>query len=325
MVKINKNSIIRGFLLFFLIISAFYSLTIGVKDFNLIEFFMGKDHALEIAFISRIPRLLSILVTGASLSIAGIIMQTVTNNKFVSPSTTGIMEWAKFGIMTALVFFGDKAIILKMTVAFSFTLAGTYLFMKILNKIQFKNTVLIPLIGIMLGNVVNSITGFVSYRFDIIQNINSWLQGSFALVIKGRYELLYIGIPFLVAAYIYADRFTIAGMGETFSVNLGLNHEKIVFIGLVIVAVITSTIVVTIGSIPFIGLIVPNIVSMYKGDNMKKSLPDVALFGALFVLLCDILGRVIIFPYEVSISVVISVIGSVIFLFILFRRYKYAN
>ncbi len=325
MVKINKNSIIRGFLLFFLIISAFYSLTIGVKDFNLIEFFMGKDHALEIAFISRIPRLLSILVTGASLSIAGIIMQTVTNNKFVSPSTTGIMEWAKFGIMTALVFFGDKAIILKMTVAFSFTLAGTYLFMKILNKIQFKNTVLIPLIGIMLGNVVNSITGFVSYRFDIIQNINSWLQGSFALVIKGRYELLYIGIPFLVAAYIYADRFTIAGMGETFSVNLGLNHEKIVFIGLVIVAVITSTIVVTIGSIPFIGLIVPNIVTMYKGDNMKKSLPDVALFGALFVLLCDILGRVIIFPYEVSISVVISVIGSVIFLFILFRRYKYAN
>lgn len=128
-----------------------------------------------------------------------------------------------------------------------------------------------------------------------------------------------------MAAYIYADRFTIAGMGETFSVNLGLNHEKIVFIGLVIVAVITSTIVVTIGSIPFIGLIVPNIVTMYKGDNMKKSLPDVALFGALFVLLCDILGRVIIFPYEVSISVVISVIGSVIFLFILFRRYKYAN
>lgn len=291
----------------------------------MLEFLNGKTHAVELAILSRIPRLLSILVTGASLSIAGIIMQTITNNKFVSPSTIGIMDWAKFGIMIALILFGDKATILKMIIAFSFTLVGTMLFMNILSKIQFKNSVLIPLVGIMLGNVVNSITGFVSYRFDIIQNINSWLQGSFSLVIKGRYELLYIGMPFLVIAYIYADRFTIAGMGDTFSINLGLNRKKIVSIGLVIVTMITSTIVVTIGSIPFIGLIVPNIVSIYKGDNMKKSLFDVTILGALFVLICDILGRIIIFPYEISISVVISIIGSIVFLFILFRRYKNAN
>ncbi len=308
-----------------LIALSFYSLTIGVKDFKLLEFLNGKTHAVELAILSRIPRLLSILVTGASLSIAGIIMQTITNNKFVSPSTIGIMDWAKFGIMIALILFGDKATILKMIIAFSFTLVGTMLFMNILSKIQFKNSVLIPLVGIMLGNVVNSITGFVSYRFDIIQNINSWLQGSFSLVIKGRYELLYIGMPFLVIAYIYADRFTIARMGDTFSINLGLNRKKIVSIGLVIVTMITSTIVVTIGSIPFIGLIVPNIVSIYKGDNMKKSLFDVTILGALFVLICDILGRIIIFPYEISISVVISIIGSIVFLFILFRRYKNAN
>ena len=291
----------------------------------MLEFLNGKTHAVELAILSRIPRLLSILVTGASLSIAGIIMQTITNNKFVSPSTIGIMDWAKFGIMIALILFGDKATILKMIIAFSFTLVGTMLFMNILSKIQFKNSVLIPLVGIMLGNVVNSITGFVSYRFDIIQNINSWLQGSFSLVIKGRYELLYIGMPFLVIAYIYADRFTIARMGDTFSINLGLNRKKIVSIGLVIVTMITSTIVVTIGSIPFIGLIVPNIVSIYKGDNMKKSLFDVTILGALFVLICDILGRIIIFPYEISISVVISITGSIVFLFILFRRYKNAN
>ncbi len=325
MINIKKDRIVRYFFLSLLIISSFISLTIGVKDFNITDFFLGKSHAIELVLLSRVPRLISILVTGASLSIAGIIMQTITNNKFVSPSTIGIMEWAKFGIMIALIFFGEKATILKMAVAFFFTLAGTLLFMNVLNKIQFKNAVLIPLIGMMLGNVINSITGFVSYRLDIIQNINSWLQGSFSLVIKGRYELLYMGIPFLIAAYIYADKFTIAGMGESFSVNLGLNHEKIVFIGLIIVAMITSTVVVTIGTIPFIGLIVPNIVSMYRGDNMRKSLLDVAILGSLFVLVCDILGRVIIFPYEVSISVIISIIGSAIFLFILFRRYRYAN
>ena len=90
-------------------------------------------------------------------------------------------------------------------------------------------------------------------------------------------------------------------------------------------SVITSVVVVTIGSIPFIGLIVPNIVSIYKGDNMKKSFSEVALLGALFVLICDILGRIIIYPYEVPISVIITVIGSVVFLILIFRRYRYAD
>ena len=211
-----------------------------------------------------------------------------------------------------------------MIVAFLFTLFGTIFFIKILNKLQIRNLIVIPLVGIMLGNVINSITGFIAYKFDLIQNINSWLQGSFSLVIKGRYELLYIGIPFLIIAYFYADRFTIVGMGEHFAVNLGLKYEHIVFLGLLIVAFISSTIVVTIGSIPFVGLIIPNIVKIYKGDNLKNSLFDTAILGALFVLVCDIAGRLILFPYEVSISVIISVLGSFIFLILLFRRYKYA-
>ena len=312
-------------LILLIIILSIYSLSIGVKGFSLLGLFRGQQNDIELALISRIPRLISILVTGASLSIAGIIMQTISNNKFVSPSTIGIMDWAKFGIMVSLIFFGDGSTFLKMAIAFGFTLFGTLFFMKILTKVKARNNVIIPLIGIMLGNVINSITGFVSYRFDIIQNINSWLQGSFSLVIKGRYELLYIGIPFLILAYLYTDKFTIIGMGESFSKNLGLNHDQVILTGLTIVSIITSVVVVTIGSIPFIGLIVPNIVSIYKGDNMKKSLSEVALLGSLFVLICDILGRIIIYPYEVPISVIITVIGSVVFLILIFRRYRYAN
>lgn len=325
MIIIKKIFLNKSFLIFILILVSCYSLTIGVKGFSLAGLFSGEKNDIELAVLSRIPRLLSILVTGASLSIAGVIMQTITNNKFVSPSTIGIMDWAKFGIMIALIFFGDNSTIIKMAIAFAFTFLGTLFFMKILNMLKFKNSVIIPLVGIMLGNVVNSITGFVSYKLDIIQNINSWLQGSFSLIIKGRYELLYIGIPFLILAYVYTDKFTIAGMGENFSANLGLDYEKVVFIGLIIVAVITSTVVVTVGSIAFVGLIIPNIVSIYKGDNMRKSLLDTAILGSLFVLICDIIGRVIIFPYEVSVSVVISVIGSLVFLVLLFRRYRNAK
>lgn len=298
------------------------SLTIGVKDFNIIGIFTNNQEDITLALISRVPRLISIIVTGASLSIAGLIMQTMTQNKFVSPSTAGTMEWSRFGVMLAMLLFDGQASIYKMSIAFITSLFGTLLFMKILQRMQFKNAMIVPLIGLMLGNVISSITSFFAYKYDMIQNMSSWMQGNFSLVIKGRYELLYFGIPFLLIAYLFANKFTIAGMGESFSKNLGLNHKSIVMMGLIIVAVITSTVVVTVGSIPFIGIIVPNIVTLFKGDNLKNSLPITAILGSLFVLVCDVLGRVIIYPYEISISVIVSILGSILFLLLLFGRQK---
>jgi iron complex transport system permease protein len=134
---------------------------------------------------------------------------------------------------------------------------------------------------------------------------------------------MYISIPLLVIAYLYANKFTIAGMGEDFSKNLGLNYRRVVNIGLVIVALVTASVVLTVGMIPFLGLIIPNIVSIYRGDNLKNSLSHTALLGAVFVLFCDILGRVIIYPYEISISLTVGVLGSGIFAYLLMRRKAY--
>lgn len=197
--------------------------------------------------------------------------------------------------------------------------------MGVLKQIKFQNSLFIPLIGMMLGNIVNSITTFIAYQFDLVQNISSWAQGNFTNVMKGNFELIYISIPLIIVAFLYANRFTIAGMGEDFSTNLGLNHKWIVNIGLTIVALVTSVIVITIGSIPFIGLIVPNIVSIYLGDNLKHSLGHTALIGAIFLLACDIIGRLIIYPYEVTIGLTVGVIGSVIFLFLIMRRKSNAS
>ncbi len=210
----------------------------------------------------------------------------------------------------------------KMAIAFIFALAGTFLFMFILKKVKVKNVIIIPLVGIMLGNLIDSITTFVAYRFDLIQNINSWLQGSFSMVTKGRYEIIYITIPLGILAYLFANKFTIAGMGEDFSKNLGLNYHLVVNIGLTIVSLISSAVLVTIGSIPFIGLVVPNIVSMIRGDNLKNSLGTTALLGAVFLLFADILGRVLIYPYEISISLTVGVLGSIIFIYLIFKGVK---
>lgn len=196
--------------------------------------------------------------------------------------------------------------------------------MQILNRIKFKDAIFIPLIGLMFGNILSSITTFFAYKADIIQNITAWLQGDFSLIMKGRYELLYISVPVLILAYIYANRFTVAGMGEDFAKNLGLSYKFVVNLGLVLVALVTTTVVLTVGVIPFLGLIIPNIISLFKGDNLAKTLPHTALLGMSFLLLCDILGRVLIFPYEIPISMTVGVIGSAIFLFMLFRGRAYA-
>lgn len=304
------------------IILSVISLFVGAKSLSFQDLINGGETELLVFMLSRIPRLISIFITGMALSISGLIMQQITRNKFVSPSTAATMDSAKFGILVSMIFLPGLPVIGKMGIAFVFALGGTFLFMFILRKVKVKNVIVIPLVGIMLGNLIDSITTFVSYRFDLIQNINAWLQGSFSMVTKGRYEIIYLAIPLGIIAYLFANKFTIAGMGEDFAKNLGLNYQLIVNIGLAIVALISSAVLVTIGSIPFVGLIVPNIVSMIRGDNLKNSLGTTALLGAVFLLFCDILGRVLIYPYEISISLTVGVLGSIVFLYLIFKGVK---
>ncbi|MGZ0878266.1 ABC transporter permease [Priestia megaterium] len=300
------------------------SLFVGVQDLSAMDLFHLTKEESQTLFFSRFPRLLSIIMAGMSLSICGLIMQQITRNKFVSPTTAGTMDWARLGVLISLLVFSSASPLLKMSIAFIFSLAGNLLFMRILDRIKFNDTIYIPLVGLMLGSIVSSLATFIAYKYDLIQNLSSWLQGDFSLVVKGRYELLYLSIPLLIIAYLYADKFTVAGMGESFSINLGVKYKQIVNIGLVIVSLITSITILTVGMLPFLGLIIPNIVSIYRGDHLRKSLPHTALLGAVFVLACDILGRVIIFPYEISIGLMVGVIGSAIFLFMLIRRGRYA-
>lgn len=310
----------KRYLFIVLILLSFISLFIGVTDLTPYDLLHLTPEQAQILFVSRLPRLISIIIAGVSLSICGLIMQQLTRNKFVSPTTAGTMDSARFGVLVSMLLFASATPLVKMIVAFIFALLGTYIFVKILEHIKFKDAIFIPLVGLMFGNIVGSITTFFAYKYDLIQNISSWLQGNFSLVIKGRYELLYISILMVAVAYLYANKFTLAGMGEEFAVNLGLNYKQVVNLGLMIVALITSVVILTVGVIPFLGLIIPNIVSIYNGDNLKKNLGHTALLGAIFILFCDILGRLIIYPYEIPIGLMVGVLGSAIFLYLLFRR-----
>lgn len=315
----------KRYLLIVLILLSIASLFIGVNDITLMDIISYNKEKVDIFFISRVPRLISILLAGLGMSICGLIMQQVSRNKFVSPTTGATIDSAQLGLVFAMLIIPSTGLAGKMIASFAFALAGTFIFMKILKSLKFKNAVFVPLIGIMFGNIIGSATTFIAYKYNLMQDITAWMQGNFSMIIKGNYEMLYITIPCIIMAYIYANKFTIAGMGEDFATNLGLNYNKVVNLGLMIVAIVTVCVVITAGSIPFIGLIVPNIVSMYKGDNLKDSIWHTGLFGAIFVLVCDIFSRTVIYPYEIPIGLTVGAIGSIIFLFMILRRGNHAT
>ncbi|EAK0661232.1 ABC transporter permease [Campylobacter coli] len=319
-----KHLFSLNILLILLVVFGMISLFIGVIRINLDDIFSLSATQLEIILLTRIPRLIAILLTGMSLSICGLIMQQLMQNKFVSPTTAGTMDCAKFGILISLIFFAGASFFAQALIASIFALLGSFIFIQILRKIKLKDVIFVPLIGLMFGGIINAITTFFAYALNYIQNIQGWLQGSMANVMQGNYELLYISLPLFILAYFLAHKITIAGMGEDLALNLGVSYNTILFLGLIIVSIITSVVIVSIGVIPFLGLIIPNLVAIYRGDNLKKNLIYIALCGALFLLICDIISRLVIFPFEMPLSITTGVLGSLIFIFLLLKRKTYA-
>lgn len=305
-----------------LIIISVISLFVGVIDVNPIDLLTGDIEALKIFFVSRMPRLMAILCTGVGMSVAGLIMQQLCMNKFVSPTTGATISSSQFGILLALLFMPNSTLWGRAFFAFVFATLGTWIFVYFIQRIQFKEVVMVPLVGIMFGNVIGGITNFLAYKYEMTQALSTWLVGHFSMVLRGRYEIVYLVVPMVILAFIFANYFNIVGIGKDFSKNLGVPYNLILFMGLTIAAMITASIVVVVGSISYIGLIVPNIVAMFKGDKIKGTLIDTALFGALFVLICDIIGRVVIAPYELPIELIVGILGSILFVGLLLYRLK---
>ncbi|MGY5884992.1 ABC transporter permease [Modestobacter lacusdianchii] len=303
------------------------SLFVGVSDVTPASLLAGgvESDAAFLLVASRIPRTVAVVLVGASLGIAGLILQMLVRNKFVEPSTTGVTEFATLGVLVTMVFAPGMAVLGKMGVAAVFGLVGTWVFLRVVRFVPVRQLVLIPLVGLMLGGVVEAVTTFFAYRLDLLQSLQQWSQGSFASVMQGRYELVWVAGLMVVVAWVAADRFSVIGLGEEFATNLGLDYRRVVAVGMVVVAVITAAVLVTAGMVPFLGLVVPNVVSLLVGDDVRRAVPWVAGLGAVFVVACDILARVVRFPYEIPLSLIVGVIGAALFLWLLLRRRSRAH
>lgn len=315
----NKKRII---IVTIFIVLTIVSILVGT-DLNILKSMYEGDAVAWTNFIhGRLPRTVVIILTASSLSIAGLVMQSLSRNKFISPSTAGTTDAAGLGVLLSFLFLGSQSIYVKFLFAFLFAMISSVVFMTMLNKIKFKNIIYVPLIGMMYGALISAATTLIADQFGARQILSGINLGSFAKVSLFNSSLLIVLIPALIVIFIYAVAFNIVSAGDDFARNLGLKPKVIMTIGLMCIAVVSASTFIVVGPLPFLGLIVPNLVAIYYGDNMKKNLVDVAIFGSTFVLLNDIVSRLIRFPYEISVGLTMGVSGAVIFLILIFRRVR---
>ncbi|AQP45168.1 ABC transporter permease [Tessaracoccus flavus] len=289
----------------------------GVADLSPIDFLTGTatDEQKLNLVASRIPRTAAVLLAGASLALAGLLMQMLVRNRFVEPSTVGTSESAAVGLLIVAMLFPAAPLPLKMLVAIITALIGTALFLRVIRSLPpHAPVVAIPLVGIMLAGIIAAGTTFVAQRNDLLQSLGIWMAGDFSGVLRGRYEGLWLLAGVGVLMWLFADRFTVASLGKDTATSLGLSYRMTLNLGLGLVAVASAVTLVIVGSIAFVGLIVPNLISMWRGDNLRRNIGWAALAGSGFVLVCDLIARTINHPYEVPVGTVSGIIGGAIFL-----------
>ncbi|WP_186424028.1 ABC transporter permease [Lacrimispora celerecrescens] len=300
--------------IFVVIILGIISLFTGVYDIQ------GQVDGRDMFFITRVPRTAALMLTGAAMSMSGLVMQLITQNRLVEPTTTGTIEWSGLGLLIVYLFFPAPTLVLRMTGAILFSFIGTMIFFLFLRRVKLRSSLIVPIIGMMLGAVISAFSTFVGLTFQMTQNIESWFVGSFAAVQAGRYEYLWLIIIVTGLIFICADKLTLAGLGEDVATSLGVNYNKIINLGTGLISFAVGIVTAVIGNLPFLGLIVPNIVSMYRGDNLRSNLPWVCVLGMGVITLCDIISRTIIMPFEVPVSLILGTVGSIVFIVILLRQ-----
>lgn len=308
----------RGFWLAAFVLLCVASLSLGAREMAWAQWWSGDAWLTLTA--SRLPRLAALILTGVGLAVCGVILQHIVRNKFVEPATCGGLDAARLGILVSLTLAPGAGTPLRMLLALLFCFAASLLFVAIVRRIRLRNTVLVPVIGLMYGAVLSALAEFYAYQHNILQSMQGWLLGDFSRVVQGHYEIIYLILPIVVLTYLFAQRFTLVGMGEGMAASLGLNYPATVALGLMLVAVTVSASVITVGAIPFVGLVVPNLVALRHGDNLGRTLPIVALGGASLLLACDILGRLLIHPFEVPIGLTAGCVGGALFLALILWR-----
>lgn len=288
------------------------SLLVGVYD-------LRADGGDAMFLITRVPRTLALVLAGSAMAVSGLVLQQLTQNRFVEPTTSGTSEWAALGLLLSVLLLPTAGIATRMALASAAAFVGTMVFLAVLRRVQVRSTLVVPVVGIMLGAVVSSLTTLIAISTNYLQLLGTWFMGSFTGVVRGQYEVLWVVAAVCVAIFVLADRLTVAGLGRDVATGLGLRYDRLILVGTALVAVASGVTTVVVGFLPFLGLVVPNVVSLLRGDDLRSNLPWVCLGGIALVTACDVVGRTVRMPFEVPVAMILGLVGAAAFVALVLR------
>lgn len=310
-------------LLALVVVLSLISLNVGASRMKLLHLFTEpNDRVTQLLFVSRFPRTLALILAGAALAVSGLILQMLARNRLVEPSMTGTVDAAIFGVLLCTFIMPEMALGLKFSVVTVCAALGTLLFLAILQRIPLRSALIVPLVGLVLAGVIHAGNSLLAHQFELTQALQAWNSGDFSAILRGRYELLWVAAGITLLAMFMADRFAVIGMGKDFATNVGVSYTRLLALGVLLVSMIVASVVVIAGALPFIGLVIPNIIRLITGDNLRRAIPLVALAGSALMLAADLIGRLVIHPYEVPSANILAISGSLVFLVILLQGRK---
>ena len=277
----------------------------------------------------RLPRVFCAIFAGASLSMAGLIMQGVFQNPLVSPYTLGVSNGASFGASLAIIMSSNLSILglgyyLTPVFAFVFSML-TMLLVYTVSKLTNHASRTLILSGVAIGYLFSALVSALKYISDVktLPELVFWSMGSLTGL---QWDVVLLLLVAFVVCFIISIcngwNMNVMAMGFEESKALGVDYKKMQILSFIVTTILTSMAVSFTGVIGFVGLIAPHVTRMLIGSDYRYCIPASALMGALLLLVADTLARTMFSPVEIPVGIITSFIGVPFFLYLIVRRRK---
>lgn len=311
------------FLIF--IIGCYVALRFGAVQYSNQEVFSVLQSPLidsnlqDIIIDIRLPRIIAAILVGSAMATAGLIMQGVTRNSIAEPGILGINTGAALGLIIAYAFLPSVHYMLRLVFCLiGSTITAVIVFAMSYIRQQGYHQLRLILSGVMISTLFNAIGQALTIYFNLSTSVIGWQSGGLVSV---NWKMLAMMAPFitggLVVAQLFSHQLTILSLNETVAKALGQRTTLITVSLLAIVLLLSASSVAIIGSIAFVGLIIPHFVHLFVQKNYTYLLPLTMLIGGTFLLWVDIVCRTLNPPYETPLSAIVSVVGLPVFLWLI--------
>jgi iron complex transport system permease protein len=281
----------------------------------------------QIFFVARLPRVLAAALVGSALALSGVVFQALLRNPLASPDTLGVSAGASLGAMMAITFNLDFSLLGISAVPLA-SFAGSMGALTIVYGLSTArrrgtSTMVLLLGGVTLHALLSAVIAFVQYLADFTQTFRNvrWLMGSLDVASYSPLAAALAPMAIAWAGFATLPRvLDLISVGSESAATRGVNVEGAERVALVSASLATGAAVSLAGPVAFVGIIVPHLVRLIVGADHRLVLPASALFGAAFLIGCDLVARTIIAPLELPVGIVTAIIGGPVFLWLLFRR-----